>query len=177
MASPTTNKAAVREAVCTIIAPMPIDKIIGQPSNSTVNLLNQQVAKIAAAVKTTSWGGRHGHLALILTDNEYRLVTGNATQATMCLIALPIIPTALTNNTMLTLRTRIMADHNLECQEYWKQEAVDKVIMDKIVREGIDAPYIKELNDDFIGYSAQTAKSLIVHLRREWCIVTIMERK
>ena len=82
MASPTTNKAAVREAVRAIIAPMPIDKIIEQPSNSTVNLLKQQVTKIAAAVKTMSWGGRHGHLALILTDNEYRLVTGDATRNT-----------------------------------------------------------------------------------------------
>ena len=172
-----TNKATVREAVCAIIAPMPIDKIIGQPSNFMVNLLKQQVAKIATVVKTTSWDGRHGHLALVLTDDEYHLVTDDATQATTHLIAPPIVPTALANNTMLTLCARITADHNLECQEYWKQEAVDAVIVDKIVREGVDAPYIEELDDDFIGYSAQTIKTLIAHLRREWCIVTTMERK
>ena len=157
MASPTTNKAAVLKAVRAIIAPMPIDKIIGQPSNSTVNLLKQQVAKILAAVKTTSWGGRHGHLALVLTNNEYRLVTGNVTQATTCLVAPPIVPTALANNTTITLRAGITADHNLECHEYWKQEAVDAVIVDKIVREGVDAPYIEELDDNFIGCSSQTA--------------------
>jgi hypothetical protein len=104
---------------------MPIDKIIGQPSNSTVNLLKQQVAKIAAAVKITSWGGRHGHLALVLTNDEYCLVTGDATQATTCLFAPPIVPTALTNDTMLNLHARITADHILVCREYWKQEAVD----------------------------------------------------
>jgi hypothetical protein len=177
MSSPTTNEAAVREAIRAIIAPMLIDKIIGQPTNATVNLLKQQVAKIAAAVKTTSWGGRHGHLALVLDDDEYRVVTGNATHTTTRLVAPPIVPTALANNTTLTLRARITADHNLECQEYWKQEAVDAVIVDKIVREGVDAPYIEELDDDFIGYSAQTIKTLIAHLRREWCIVTTMERK
>eukprot|EP00804_Cyclotella_cryptica_P012948 CCRYP_002296-RA/>CCRYP_002296-RA protein AED:0.87 eAED:0.41 QI:0/0/0/0.25/1/1/4/0/505 len=120
MASPTTNEAAVREAVRAIVAPMSIDKIIGQPSNSTVNLLKQQVAKIAAAVKTTSWGGRHGHLALVLNDDEYRLVTGDATQTT----------------TRLTITS--------------------SAIVEKIVREGVDAPYIEELDDDFIGYSTQT---------------------
>jgi hypothetical protein len=156
---------------------MPIDKIMGQPSNSTVNLLKQQDAKIAAAVKTASWGGLHGHLALVLTDDEYRLITGDATQVTTRLVAPPIVPTALANNTTLTLRARITADHNLKCQEYWKQEAVDTVMVDKIVREGIDAPYIEELDDDFISYSAQTAKSLIAHLRHEWCIVTTMECK
>ena len=177
MASPTTNEATVREAVRAIIAPMSIDKIIGQPSNSTVNLLKQQVAKIAAAVKTTSWGGRHGHLALVLNDDEYRLVTGDATQTTTRLVAPPIVPTALANNSTITLRARITADHNLECQEFWKQEAVDAVIVEKIVREGVDAPYIEELDDDFIGYSTQTVKTLIEHLRREWCIVTTLERK
>ena len=79
MSLPTTNKDAVREAIRAIIAPMPINKILGQPTNLTVNLLKQQVTKMAAAVKTTSWGGRHGHLALILDDDEYRIVTGNAT--------------------------------------------------------------------------------------------------
>ena len=128
MVLPTTKEAAVREAVCAIIAPMPIDKIIGQPTNSTVNLLKHQVAKITAVVKTTSWGGRHGHLALVLDDDEYRVVTGNATHTTTRLVAPPIVPTALANNTTLTLRARITADHNLKCQEYWKQEAVDAVI-------------------------------------------------
>ena len=161
MSSPTSNEAAVREAIRAIIAPMPIDKIIGQPTNATVNLLKHQVAKIAAAVKTTSWGGRHGHLALVLDDDEYRIVTGNATQTTTRLVAPPIVPTALTNTTTLPLRARITADHNLECQEFWKQEAVDAVIVDKIVREGVDAPYIEELDDDFIGYSEQTIKTLI----------------
>ena len=114
MSSQTTNEAAVREAIRAIIAPMPIDKIIGQPTNSTVNLLKQQVTKIVAAVKTTSWGGRHGHLALILHDDGYHLVTGNATLMTTYLVVPPIVPTALANNTTLTLRARITANHNLE---------------------------------------------------------------
>ena len=138
MASQTTNEAAVREAVCAIIAPMPIDKIIGQPSNSTVNLLKQQVAKIAAAVKTKSWGGHHSHLALVLTDGEYRLVTRNATQATTRLVAPPIVPTKLAKNTTLNLRACITADHNLECQEFWKQEAVDAIIVNKKSFDALD---------------------------------------
>jgi hypothetical protein len=66
MQSPTNNEAAVREAVRAIIAPMSIERIHGQPSNTSVNVLKQQVAKLAAAIKTTSWGGHHGHLVLVL---------------------------------------------------------------------------------------------------------------
>eukprot|EP00804_Cyclotella_cryptica_P024848 CCRYP_020552-RA/>CCRYP_020552-RA protein AED:0.54 eAED:0.47 QI:0/-1/0/1/-1/1/1/0/197 len=93
------------------------------------------------------------------------------------LVAPPIVPTALANNTTITLCARITADHNLECQEFWKQEAVDAVIVKKLVCEGVDAPYVEELDDDFIGYSTQTVKSLIEHLCCEWCIVTTLERK
>eukprot|EP00804_Cyclotella_cryptica_P015847 CCRYP_006351-RA/>CCRYP_006351-RA protein AED:0.42 eAED:0.15 QI:0/0/0/0.6/1/1/5/0/704 len=77
MSSPNANEATVYEAVRAVVTPLPLVKIVGQPTTSTVNHLRQQIAKLAAAVKTTSWGGRHGHLALVLTDAEYRTVTGN----------------------------------------------------------------------------------------------------
>ena len=140
-----TNEAAVCKTVCAIIAPMTLDKIIGQPTNSTVNLLKQQIAKIAASTKTTSWGRCHGNLALILDDDEYRLVTGIGTHTTTRLDVPPIMPTTLANNTTLTHRVCIMANHNLECKEYWKQEAIDAIIVNKIVREGVDTTHTEEL--------------------------------
>jgi hypothetical protein len=70
MSSPTTNEAAV--------APMTINKITGQPTSFNVNLLKQKIAEIVALVKTTSWGGRHGHLVLILNDDKYCLITSKS---------------------------------------------------------------------------------------------------
>ena len=43
-----------------------IDKIVGQPTIATYNILEDQLAVAASAVKTAAWGGRHGHLALLL---------------------------------------------------------------------------------------------------------------
>eukprot|EP00804_Cyclotella_cryptica_P025717 CCRYP_002918-RA/>CCRYP_002918-RA protein AED:0.61 eAED:0.36 QI:0/-1/0/1/-1/1/1/0/420 len=173
MSSPTANKAAVRS----IIAPMPIDKIVGQPSNSTMNVLKQQLAKIAAAVKTTSWGRRHGHLALVLNDTEYQTVTNAPTPPRHASPYLPSSPANLANNTTLTHRTRIMADHNLECQEFWKQESVDAIIANKIVREAADAAARRRTQRHYIGYGAQTIKTILEHLRAEWCMVTTLEKK
>ena len=102
MSSPTANEAAVYEAVRAIVAPLPLDKVVGQPTTSTVNHLRQQIAKIAAAVKTTSWGGRHGHLALVLTEAKYRSITGDPTIAINRLPTPPIVAAGLTNNTTLT---------------------------------------------------------------------------
>eukprot|EP00804_Cyclotella_cryptica_P021921 CCRYP_000872-RA/>CCRYP_000872-RA protein AED:0.59 eAED:0.39 QI:0/0/0/1/1/1/2/0/327 len=147
MSSPTANEATVYEAVRAIISPLPLDKIVGQPTTSTVNHLRQQIAKIAAAIKTTSWGGRHGHLALVLTDAEYRTVTGNPD------ITIDRLPTPPI------------------------QEAVDALIVDKLVREAVDPTYVEELEDDYVGYSGQTIKTIVQHLRTECCIVTTLEKK
>ena len=102
MSSPTANEATVYEAVRAIVSPLPLDKIVGQPTTSTVNHLRQQIAKIAAAVKTTSWGGRHGHLSLVLNDAEYRTVTGNPDITIDRLTTPPIVAAGLTNTTTLT---------------------------------------------------------------------------
>ena len=117
MSASTQNEAAVREAVRAMIAHMPMDKIIGQPTNTTVNQLKQQAAKITAAVKTSKRGGRHGHLALVLNESEYRMVTSVDTADVDRLDAPPIIPANLANNTTVINRARINATHNLENQE------------------------------------------------------------
>ena len=142
MSSPTTNEAAVREAIRAIIAPMPIDKIIGQPTNLTVNLFKQQVTKIVADMKTTSWGRRHGHLALVLTDAEDQSIMGDPTVIVDHLITPTIVPEGLTNTTTLTYWAAITGMHKIACQEFWKQEAIDAIIVKKIVREAVDLTHI-----------------------------------
>ena len=102
MSSPMANIATVYESIRDIVTPLSLDKIVGQPTTSTVNHLRQQIAKIAAADKTTSWGGRHSHLALVLTDAEYRTITGNPDIDVNCLPTPPIVTTGLTNTTTLT---------------------------------------------------------------------------
>jgi hypothetical protein len=68
-----------------------------------------------------------------------------------------------------------MANHNLKCQEYWKQEAVDAIIVQKIICKGVDATYIEEINDEFFGYITQMIKTIRKHLCTEWGIVMTLE--
>ena len=71
MSSTTTNEAAIREAIRAQLSELPLDRIIGQPTTTTVNHLKQQLAKMASAVKTSNWGGSHGHLPLVISDTEF----------------------------------------------------------------------------------------------------------
>ena len=48
---------------------------MGEPTFVTYGILEDQVAVAASAVKTSQWGGKHGHLALIVNEAKYRLIT------------------------------------------------------------------------------------------------------
>ena len=57
----------------------PVDKLMGEPTIVTYGILEDQVAVAASAVKTSQWGVKHGHLALIVNEAKYRLITTMAT--------------------------------------------------------------------------------------------------
>ena len=57
----------------------PFDKIIGQLTTKTTNLLEQQLAQAAGTVPTNQWGGTSGCNALVLTKEAFREATGNKT--------------------------------------------------------------------------------------------------
>ena len=56
-----------------------VDKLLGEPTIITYGILEDQVVVAASAVKTFKWGGKHGHMALIVNKTKYRLITATAT--------------------------------------------------------------------------------------------------
>ena len=53
-------------------------KLLGEPTLVTYGILEDQVAVAASAVKTSQWGGKNDHLALIFNEAKYRLITATA---------------------------------------------------------------------------------------------------
>ena len=66
MASHTSTVTAITEMVLSRMAAVPLDTIVGQPTLPTVRKLVEQLSAFAAHFHTTEWGGRHGHLELVL---------------------------------------------------------------------------------------------------------------
>jgi hypothetical protein len=46
-------------------------------------------------------------------------------------------------------------------EDFYKQEGTDAVIVEHVVTEAVEALYVEELEDDYVGYSNQTIKTLI----------------
>ena len=40
-----------------------------------MNIMTEQIAKTVVTVKKTAWGGKHGSLALVLDEDNYKTVT------------------------------------------------------------------------------------------------------
>ena len=70
MASHTSTVTAITEMVRSRMADVPLDTIVGQPTLPAVRKLVEQLSAFAAHFHTTEWGGRHGHLALVLNQKK-----------------------------------------------------------------------------------------------------------
>ena len=62
------------QMVSLLMSTKPLNVIVGQPTTKTMNRMMEQMAQIVLPVKTTTWGGLHDSLALVLDDKEYALI-------------------------------------------------------------------------------------------------------
>ena len=172
----TSSEATIRAAVTAIIATCSMDKIIGHPNYTTWALLKQQCAKAASSVKTSKWGGNTGHLALVLNEVQFRSATNDVNATVDRQVCPPNVPAALQNNSNLLTRTRLAKENAQDKDEYWTQEAVDAAIVERITAELIDKVYVEELEDQYTGFSTSTIKTILAHIRTEWCVITTQEK-
>jgi hypothetical protein len=88
--------SSVYQMVSLIMAAKPLDVIIGQPNTETMNKMVEQMAQMVAPVKTTTWGGCHGSLALVLDNADYSSITKASVTSTTPVTQLDNIVSLLT---------------------------------------------------------------------------------
>jgi hypothetical protein len=171
----SASGSSAHQTVSLLMSAKPLDVIVGQPTTKTMNQMTEQMAQMIAPVKTTSWGGLHGSLALVLDDAEYALITKNTIKTADALIKpVPINP---------KINNKLSLYEILTLQDKWKtlqkgidlQEAVTSIGVQCIIN-CVDEQYVEELNADYFGYANQTIKTLLDHLRTKWCKVMTKKR-
>ena len=53
------------------VAANAVTKIVGQPTNSGIDLLEEEILAIAASTTTPLGGGNNGHAGILMEDTEY----------------------------------------------------------------------------------------------------------
>jgi hypothetical protein len=171
-----TLTTSLRNEVKNIMEETTIDRIVGQPTTETVDNLEIQCAEMCASVETTEWGGEHGHLAMAIDEDDYRTLSGDATFHYRKL-ANPgnVDPTIDEDTTEFETLTK-QAAQAIKIKEWRTADAVESIGVRRIIAN-VESQYIEEIKEDFIGYNNATIRSMITHLRDEWCIVTTGEKK
>ncbi len=66
---------SVHTTVNLIMAAKLLNTMVGQPTTKSMDRMTEQMAQMVAPVRTTTWGGLHGSLALVLDDVNYATIT------------------------------------------------------------------------------------------------------
>ena len=108
----------------------PVDKLLGEPTIVTYGILEEQVTVAASAVKTLQWGGKHGHLELIVNEAKYRLIT-----ATTNSVDRQVKPAGTNPNidgkTSNFKRIKLLRAQDEKIREFHLQEETDKQLKEK----------------------------------------------
>jgi uncharacterized membrane protein YgcG len=175
MSYTSATGSSVHQTVSLIMAAKPLDIIIGQPTTETMNKMIEQMAQMVAPVKTTAWGGCHGSLALVLNNVDYSSITKvSVTSTTPVTQPDAINKGIMTTSTPLKILTFQEEMKKLQ-KEFDLQEEVTNISVQRIINS-VKEQYIEELNKEYFGYTNNTIKSVLHHLRTNWCKLMTGER-
>ena len=130
-------QAETRKAV----AEQAVTKVHGQPSNTDIDLLEEELIAIAATVATALGGGNNGHAGMILADAEYAAL---APGTPFIQPANPgIYPDGVTNAN----RARLEAEHKEQVRQFETYVGVAMGLKD-LIQQAIDCNYLLELKQE-----------------------------
>ena len=49
-------------------------------------------------------------------------------------------------------------------------------MVERIVKELADSTYVEELDKDYVGFNNETIKTVITHIKDEWCLITTTDK-
>ena len=137
-----------------------------------------QIAVAASAVKTSQWGGKHGHLALIVNKAKYFLITTIATGVVDIQVKPAGTDPTIDGKTGNFERIKLSRAQDEKFRGVELQEETDEQLKEKII-ESVDEEYLGKLKKTTWGtVTKQRNPSLLTskqrgarspHWRRERC--------
>ena len=170
----TTSRAAITEMVRAKFGDKDFDKMIGQPSSTSIQLLITQLAEVASSFSTRQWKGNHGCLALVLDETEMRFTSGINNLDCSAIAQPATINPAITDETKGRDLLKLQEEQKTLWQDYDLQEAVNDSGV-ATIEEVVDAQYLEEKRKEYVGYNDETIHSLLEHVRT-WAIITNKEK-
>jgi hypothetical protein len=122
------------------------------------------------SVSSYEGGGRHGHLGIIMTNEEYFSIAADA-------FPVPTNPGAsaeVVADTTAAVIAEMTRLHREATQVYRTDHNVDQAIK-KLIIEVFDDAYLNALSDEIVGYANCTSLDLLTHLLTFYAMIAPTE--
>ena len=162
----TTGAAAVDAMIKARFNATNFTRIVGAPEYGPIDILEDEIAKVATTLKTTRYGGRTGCLSLIVDQDEMRRVTKDGNLDCTRAPKPPLLSPRLTDTTTATDGKTFAAEHRQVWFEYYLDQVVDLYGVAKIIAS-TDTQYLAELKMDYVVFAKETTQTMLAHLRTQ----------
>jgi hypothetical protein len=147
-----------------------LPKVAGEPTFKDLKVIRRLLNTNAMSLSSYKGGGRHGHLGIIMTNEEDFA------------IAVDIFP--VSNNPgpsaaiVAGMMTAVIAEttrlHREATQVYRTYHNIDQAIT-KLIIESVDDAYRNALSDEIVGYANCTSLQLLTHLLTYYAMIAPTE--
>jgi hypothetical protein len=162
-----------QEDIINRIGAKTVTKIHGTPTLDDVDILQDELAKIAASVKTSliQEGPKYGHLATMISEQEYCDLINDQTW----IKAEPTDPgmydASITIATTELRKAQKLSAFKIKKKDYEIYLGLNEALRTKIT-ETVDEQFITALDAEWIGYAGSTPLEMITHLRDNVCKIS-----
>jgi hypothetical protein len=147
-----------------------LPKVTGAPTFEDLKVIRRLLNTNAMSVASYEGGGRHGHLGIIMTDEEYFAIAVD-------IFPVPNNPgpsAAVVAGMTAAVISETTGLNREATQVYRTYHNVDQAIK-KLIIESFDDAYLNALSDKIVGYANCTSLQLLTHLLTYYAIIAPTE--
>lgn len=145
-----------------------ITPIDGVPTVTLLDKLQEELAEMASKVKTNliHEGMNFGHLAMVMSEGEYRLLTRNATWTWDDPLEPDRYNSTVKDNEKIGIRCKKEAEHTVKVKDYETYLEVEEVLREKI-SETVQKQHLAALHKKYIGYGSNPPWDMLQHIQNK----------
>jgi hypothetical protein len=143
-----------------------LPKVAGEPTFEDLKVIRRILNTNDMRVSSYVGGGRHGHLGIIMKNEEYFAIAADV-------FPLPNNPGA-SPNVLASMKAAVIAEmtrlHREATQVYRTYHNVDQAIK-KLIIEAFDGAYLNALSDEVVGYANCTSLDILTYLLTYYAMI------